>query len=251
MPPTSPLHASVTIRHCDTIPEYERCVELQKAVWNFDPQDVVSHHVLALTTEIGGQLLGAFDGDRMIGFVFAFPAVRDNEIHLHSHMAAVLPEYREHGIGRLLKLAQRDDALSRGINLIEWTFDPLQARNAHFNIVRLGATMRRYLPDFYGSSSSPLHAALPTDRLVAEWYLSSPRVQALAQGSNGETPGNDFRTISIPRDLNALRQSNSAEAVKIQARVRGEFRNLLRDGYTVTGFALAGNEGIYLLEVPR
>ena len=118
----------------------------------------------------------------MAGFVLAYPGIRDGRPYLHSHMAAVLPEFRDLGIGRRLKLVQREDALARGIPLIEWTFDPLQTKNAYFNICRLGAVARRYLTDVYGSTSSPLHAGLPTDRLVAEWHLESERVVDILTG---------------------------------------------------------------------
>src|SRR5205807_6359307 len=131
-----------------------------------------------------GQVIGAFDGDLVIGFAMAFPGYKAGRPYLHSHMLAVLPEYRNAGLGRRLKLAQRQEALSRGFDLMEWTFDPLEIKNAHLNIVRLGAIARRYQPDFYGPSSSPLQGGLPTDRLYAEWWLRSPRVRSVL----GEEP---------------------------------------------------------------
>jgi predicted GNAT superfamily acetyltransferase len=131
-------------------------------------------------------VIGAFDRERAIGFALSVAAHRNGELYLHSHMTAMLPEYQNRGIGRQLKLAQREDALSRGINLIEWTFDPLQLRNAHFNIARLGAIVREYLPNVYGRTSSPLHHGLPTDRLVAQWRIRDPRVEQMLsnQGLN-------------------------------------------------------------------
>ncbi|MFZ1133728.1 MAG: GNAT family N-acetyltransferase, partial [Candidatus Korobacteraceae bacterium] len=146
-------------------------VDLEFQVWGFRERDVVPSQMYVVAAKTGGQVVGAFVGDMMVGFVLAYAGIRDSNPYLHSHMAAVLPEYRDLGVGRRLKLAQRDDALARGIPLIEWTFDPLQTRNAYFNICRLGAVAQRYLLDVYGATSSPLHAGLPTDRLVAEWHL--------------------------------------------------------------------------------
>ena len=118
----------------------------------------------------------------LIGYALAIPGLRDGRPYFHSHMLAVAPEYRNRGVGKMLKLAQREDALARGIELIEWTFDPLEIKNAFFNIEKLGAIVRRYTPDFYGASTSPLHGNLPTDRLHAEWWLRTARVHALIAG---------------------------------------------------------------------
>src|SRR5215472_17886886 len=178
---------SVVLRHCHTEPEFEQMVELEFAVWGFGERDVVPSQMYVVAAKIGGQVMGAFVEDKMVGFVLAYPGVRNGHPYLHSHMAAVLPEYRDLGIGRQLKLAQRDDALARGIPLIEWTFDPLQTRNAYFNICRLGIMVRRYLVDVYGSTSSPLHGGLPTDRLVAEWHLGSDRVESVLAGRRPAT----------------------------------------------------------------
>jgi len=222
-------------------------MNLQQAVWNFDPIDVVSHHILVAAAETGGQVLGAFEGDRMVGFALAFAATRGGKVHLHSHMVAVLPEYQGRGIGRLLKMAQREDAIARGIVLIEWTFDPLQTRNAYFNLARLGAIVRRYMPDFYGSSSSPLHANLLTDRLLAEWWLTSPRLQAHLAGCGAEHAAG-APVISVPRNMDELRRDQPARAVDIQARVRREFSEMFAQGYAATGFAMTDTVGNYMLE---
>ena len=128
--------ANFTIRPCHAIEEFEQMVELEAKVWGFSERDVVPSQMYILAAKIGGQVLGSFVGDEMVGFVLAYPGIREGRPYLHSHMAAVLPEFRNSGIGRELKLAQREDALTRGIKLIEWTFDPLQTRNAYFNICR-------------------------------------------------------------------------------------------------------------------
>jgi predicted GNAT superfamily acetyltransferase len=222
-------------------------VELEHEVWNFDPSDSVSHHIMAVAREAGGQVFGAYDGERMIGFALSFPAFRDGGRYLHSHMAAVIPAYQAQGVGRLLKLAQREDALGRGISLIEWTFDPLQARNANFNINRLGAVVGRYIPNFYGASSSPLHANLPTDRLVAEWHLDSARVRAHIDGK-GVRPTASTHRISIPNDINELRRDDPSKAAEIQMRMRREFQEAFQQHFTVTSFVTDETNGHYLLE---
>ena len=157
-----------------------------------------------LAPRIGGQALGAFDGDTIIGFAMALPGFRDGLPYLHSHMLAVLPEYRNAGLGRRLKLAQRDDALARGFSLMEWTFDPLEIKNAYLNLHRLGAIARRYHPDFYGPSSSPLQGGLPTDRLYAEWWMNSPHV--LSRIASESTPDNIATRINVPAAIAQWKQ---------------------------------------------
>jgi len=237
----------VLIRACSTPDEFKACVEVESKVWHFDPLDAVSHHIMAVAHEAGGQVFGAFDGEEMIGFALAFPAIRDGHVHLHSHMAAVVPEYQGRGIGRLLKLAQRDDAMARGIDVIEWTFDPLQSGNANFNINHLGAVVRRYLPNFYGSSSSPLHANLPTDRLVAEWRLRSARVEAHVAGGPVPLVADALR-VELPKKLNELRRANPSAASEIQTHIREKLQAAFAQGYVVTGFSTDDTNGFYLLE---
>ncbi|ABF42833.1 conserved hypothetical protein [Candidatus Koribacter versatilis Ellin345] len=239
--------ASVVIRPCATPEEFRACVEVETEVWNFDASEAVSHHIMAVAHETGGQVFGAFDGQRMIGFALAFPAIRDGHVHLHSHMAAVISAYQERGIGQMLKLKQREEALSRGIKLIEWTFDPLQTRNANFNIRRLGAVVRRYLPNFYGVSSSPLHSNLPTDRLVAAWHLDSGRVRAHIAGKAHE-PGDNQRKISVPKNMNELRHADPSKAAEIQLGVRRQCQDAFEQQYTVTAFTTDENNGYFILE---
>lgn len=176
--------SSIEIRAVESFAEMDSCVELQRAVWEFDDLALVPRRLFVVAKSVGGQIFGAWDGNALVGFALAIPGVRKGKPYLHSHMLAVSPEYRNHGIGMRLKLIQRDDALARGIEMMEWTFDPLQVKNAHFNIEKLGAIMRRYSPNFYGSSVSPVHGSLPTDRLHAEWWLRSSRVEALLSGKN-------------------------------------------------------------------
>jgi predicted GNAT superfamily acetyltransferase len=229
---------AVQIRGCTTHGEFNDCVGLQRAVWHFADLDIVTADLLLLAAKTGGQVLGAFDGQRMIGFAYSVPALHDKLVYLHSHMVAVLPEYQNQGVGRQLKLAQREEALSRDINLIEWTFDPLEMRNAYFNIGRLGVVIRRYEPDLYGITSSPLHRGIPTDRLFAEWWLDSERVKAILAGHRENSAKDRSITFAEPTPERAL---------AIQAKLRKEFQESFREGLVITGFERGEGKGTYWL----
>jgi predicted GNAT superfamily acetyltransferase len=232
---------AVHIRACADVASWQRCVDLQREVWHFDPAELVPVHVLTVACKTGGQVLGAFDdAGAQIGFALSFASFRDDRRYLHSHMVAVLAEWQNRGVGRRLKLAQRDDALQRGLDLIEWTFDPLEVRNAYFNIARLGVIVRRYIPDLYGPSSSPLHRGLATDRLLAEWRLDSPRVVAAVRGEVIH-PSGKTAEIAVPA-------KNERVTAEVQAQIRSAFADWLARGYAVTGFAMHGDTGTYLLE---
>jgi predicted GNAT superfamily acetyltransferase len=235
---------AITIRPCHSIQEFEQMVDLEFQVWGFRDRDVVPSQMYVVAAKTGGQVLGAFAGDLMVGFVLAYAGIRDGNPYLHSHMAAVSPEYRDLGVGRRLKLAQRDDALARGIPLIEWTFDPLQTRNAYFNICRLGAVAQRYLLDVYGATSSPLHAGLPTDRLVAEWHLMSPRVVAVLAGKE-PTPATETQRVRIILD-----ESSPDRVAEVQAAARKQFQESFSGGYLVTWFEREPGGGSYILSKP-
>jgi predicted GNAT superfamily acetyltransferase len=161
-------------------------------------------------------------------------------------MAAVLPRFQDRGIGRELKLKQREEALARGLDLIEWTFDPLELKNAHFNIVRLGAMVRRILPNQYGRTSSPLHAGIPTDRFVAEWWIRSDRVtQALAgRPWNGEPRVR----VELPADLGRMKNTSPAAVEALQHRLREELSTWFARGYIITGLEQTGGTAAYLLQ---
>jgi len=232
---------AVAIRACHTIEEFEAMVDLEFEVWGFGERDVVPSQMYVVACKTGGQVFGAFVGDGLAGFALAYPGIRDGKPYLHSHMAAVLPEFRDLGIGRSLKLAQREDALARGIPLIEWTFDPLQTRNAYFNICRLGVVCRRYLLDVYGSTSSPLHAGLPTDRLVAEWHLASERVTKVLAG-DPPAPPRVVERIRIELD-----EQSPDNVARVQAEARERFQRLFGQGFVVTGFVREASGGTYLL----
>jgi len=227
---------------------FERCVEIQLATWGYSEGDVIPRRVFIVANRIGGQVLGAFDGDTMIGFAMALPGIRDGLAYLHSHMLAVLPEYRNRGLGRRMKLAQRDAAIARGIELIEWTFDPLEIRNAHLNIARLGAIVRRYQPNFYGPSSSPLQGGLPTDRLYAEWWLRSARVNTLLR-SEPQQPEITER-VEVPATIYEWKQNPEQRplALELQTRNRELLRSAFAQGLAVVGYQLdEARNGSFLL----
>jgi predicted GNAT superfamily acetyltransferase len=239
-------HEGIIVRSLNAVEEMRIGVELQQQVWNYSAIDTVPEQMFVVAKESGGQVLGAFRQDKPIGFALAFAGIHQQRPHLHSHMVGVVPEFQNQGVGRLLKLAQRDDAIARGIDLIEWTFDPLQLKNAHFNLARLGAVIRRYIPNCYGRTSSPLHAGLPTDRLVAEWWLRSDRVQSTIDGKPHSTASST--RISIPVAIRQICSDHPPQAEKIQSCVREQFETYIAEGLAAVGFEFDEQQGSYLLE---
>ncbi|MBZ5697951.1 MAG: GNAT family N-acetyltransferase [Acidobacteriia bacterium] len=247
--PRAEICNGILIRPCHGIEEFKACIKVERAVWKSADIDVVPIPLFVIASETGGQVIGAFHGRNVVGFTMAIAGWRDRKPFLHSHMTAVLDRYRDCGIGRRLKLFQREDALARGISLIEWTFDPLIAKNAYFNLMRLGAVARRYLPNAYGITTSPLHAALPTDRLVAEWHLRSPRVRRMLAGKHA-TPvfSKKAARISIAANLEDTKRSDPAKAVRRQSEIRAQFMRLLGKGYAATAVAPNQSGVDYILE---
>jgi predicted GNAT superfamily acetyltransferase len=237
------------VGHCRQREEFAACVEVQKEVWGKADLEVVPLPIFVVAGRAGGQVLGAFDGKRMIGFTLALAGLRHGRAMLHSHMTAVLEPYRDRGVGRQLKLFQRQDALERGIDLVEWTFDPLEIKNAHFNLERLGAIARELLPNAYGITSSPLHGGLPTDRLVAEWWLRSPRVEAIVAGQRRARPEKrEAARIHVPGNIAELKKQFPEEAARVQARLGEQFQQWFGRGYAVTGLEKTAEGADYLLE---
>jgi len=239
----------IVVRKCEGIDELKACVALQKEVWNFDDADLVPLRIFVVGQKIGGQVIGAFDNNQLQGFAFSIPGERGGHPYLHSHMLAVREAWRNYGVGRRLKLAQRQDAIRQGIELMEWTFDPLEIKNAHLNLVRLGAIVRRYSVNHYGTSSSPLQGGLPTDRLVAEWWLKSKRVVNLLE--HGQAP--QFKVekrIPVPAEIYSWKASaaDRAKAAAVQTRNREAFLTDLPLGLAALGYErdAAGN-GAFLL----
>jgi predicted GNAT superfamily acetyltransferase len=227
----------VVIRNCHDLDEMRACVALQKEVWNFSDADLVPLRMFVVADKVGGQVIGAFSRGDLAGFALSVPGVRGGRSYLHSHMLAVRKEHRNAGLGRRIKLFQRDDALARGFELIEWTFDPLEIKNAYLNIEKLGAIARRYTVNQYGISSSPLHGGLPTDRLVAEWWLKSKRVESLLQ-TETKPPVEVESTISVPAQIYDWKASPAMrnQAKEVQDRNREQFLRGFAEGLVVLGY---------------
>ncbi|MCS7026323.1 MAG: acetyltransferase [Bryobacteraceae bacterium] len=237
---------AVELRALATIDEFDQAVKLQKEIWGFDDIELLPRRLFVVANKIGGQTFGAYDGDRMVAFLLAIPGLKKDFGYLHSHMLGVLAGYRDRGIGRMLKLKQREDALARGIQLVEWTFDPLELRNAYFNIEKLGAVVRRYVLNQYGMTSSHLHTGLPTDRCVAEWWLDHPRVHAVLQGNNPDRERAIAR-ICVPANIAELRRKDVQHARAIQESVSNQFLEHFRAGLAVVGMERSSETAAYLL----
>jgi predicted GNAT superfamily acetyltransferase len=193
--------------------------------------------LFVVAEKVGGQVLGAFEGKTMIGFALAVPGVRGQHSYLHSHMLAVRKDYRNGGLGRRIKLFQRAEALTRGFDLIEWTFDPLEIKNAYLNIEKLGAIARRYTINQYGITTSPLQGGLPTDRLIAEWWLKSRRVETLLQ--DGAFPRPEVvKRVSVPAPIYEWKASpeTRSRALDVQDRNREQLLSAFGDDLAVLGY---------------
>ena len=241
---------SYVIRPCTTREELGACVTLQKKIWGYSDLEVYPQRLFVNLRQIGGHVLAAFTPQgRAVGFVASMPAWRSGRDYYHSLSLGVLPEHENRGLGRALKLEQRRLALRAGIDRVEWTFDPLRAKNAFFNVVRLGAACRRYIADHYGAVDSHFQKGLPSDRLVAEWWLRSPRVRRTLSGkpprSDRKKPADE---VTIPSDIESLKRTRPGEARAVQARVREQLEDCFARKLAITGFALEGAIAKYLLD---
>jgi len=266
----------VEIRDFEKPSDYDACARLQVDVWGFTAADAVPPLHLIAMHHYGGILIGAFEGDRMVGFVCGFSGWERGRVFHHSHMLGVLPEHRGSGLGERLKWAQRERVLEQGIELVNWTFDPLQAVNANLNVNRLAAVVEKYRVNIYGESKSPLHGSLPTDRFEAEWWVSSERV---AKALRGELPGwpsweslpraNPTRTTKsgsraseeadlridedallaeIPASINKIMAEDMELALDWRLKTRELFRGYFARGYVVKGFHRSELGAFYRLE---
>jgi predicted GNAT superfamily acetyltransferase len=240
---------AVEVRSCHGLEEFRACLEMQKQVWGFSDAELVPLRMFVVAAKIGGQVIGAFERGELVGFALAVPGARAGHPYLHSHMLAVRESHRNSGLGRKIKLFQREDALERGFELIEWTFDPLEIKNAYLNIEKLAAITRRYNLNQYGITSSPLQGFLPTDRLVAEWWLRSRRVEIFLR-SGSKPPFEPVRRISIPAQIYEWKaaEATRSRAAEVQARNRQEFLRAFAEGLAVLGYERdAKGNGTFLL----
>src|SRR5215510_90345 len=224
----APEISNIRIREINEVAEMRDVEELQKEVWGIPDLDVVPLTQLVAAKEAGGVLIGAYDRDTLVGFVYGFPSYERGKLAHHSHMLAVKPAYRNFDLGRRLKFAQRDHVKAQGVELISWTFDPLQSLNAHFNFNKLGVIADRYLQDFYGDDAASFLHQTGTDRLWVSWFVSREPKEPIA--------GEDQVVIEIPSNINALMQHSPETALKWRAETRRAFTEALKAGYIVTSF---------------
>ena len=243
------------IRECTTIDELDNCVALQKEAFGLPDLEISPRRHLIVSRQAGGWTLGAFVADRMVGFVHHLAAVTSNdEIFGYSHMMAVAKDYQNKGVGARLKWAQRERAIAEGRRYIKWTWDPMQARNAHFNLNRLGVTVDTFGDNFYGTdyNADPAQSinerpGLQSDRLFGDWYLTSPRVEALSKGEALTIETKPVTAIAIPGEWPSLIRTDVEKARTEQLRVRTEFKNAFRGGLVCAGFERGQDQSRYLL----
>jgi predicted GNAT superfamily acetyltransferase len=250
---TAEQSSDIEIREVTAIDEYDACIRLQREVFGLPDLEISPRRHLIVSRQAGGWTLGAFVAGKLVGFVHHLAAVQGDEVFGYSHMMAVTAEYQNHGIGARLKWAQRTRALAEGRAFIKWTFEPTRARNAYFNLNRLGVVVREYAVNFYGTDyvTNPAEKAagvrdMDSDRVFASWELRSPRVEALAAGAEHSLTAAPDRVIDIPADFSALLKSDPAAGKREQLRVREEFVRALGDGLLCRAFARDAERPRYL-----
>ena len=271
--------SAVTYRDLTSLDDYAQVVELERVIWGPGYDDVVPVSILAISVLRGGILIGAFSGARMVGFVYSLPGIKHGKPMQWSHMLGVLEAHRNDGTGRQLKLLQRERTLAMGLELIEWTYDPMQALNAHLNFTKLGVIVEEYEENVYGPSSSPLHRGNPTDRFVAEWWIAKPHVERRLQGggaltlrtdeiaaaaaANRAVPAGEWLVceekdlalearrvlVEIPMHFTEMLARAPEKALEWRLATREIFTTYLRRGYRAVDFRLdrANGKGSYLL----
>ncbi|QQS33935.1 MAG: GNAT family N-acetyltransferase [Acidobacteriota bacterium] len=244
---------NIEIRECESLDQLGSCVELQRAVFALPETEISPVRHFIVTKNAGGFTLGAYLGERLVGFVLSVPAFLRGEPAFYSHMTAVDNEFQSLGLGRRLKWAQRERALSEGVKYVKWTFEPVKARNAYFNLEKLGAIVSEYRENFYGIDygTSPEtdgeKIGLASDRLFAEWHLESDKVIALSRGEKFENPGSPAAAIVIMNDWNALVAADPKSALAEQMRIRAEFQEAFEAGFIGRGFHRDRERPAYLL----
>ncbi len=278
-----------TIRPLESIEDYRACEEIQRQVWGPGDAEVVPLNMLSAVKRNGGIALGAFVDERLVGFVFGFLGTSERfgpeapatvKLKHHSHMLAVLPQWRDEGVGYALKLAQREAARAQGLRLMTWTYDPLESRNALLNISKLGAVCSTYYRDYYGPMRDELNVGLPSDRFQVDWYIASKRVAKRLEASRGRlerqhytdagamilnpaTFGAQFprpseqvvelftsmALVEIPADFQSLKRADPTLALAWRMQTRRIFERAFSHGYMVTDYVFESNprRGFYVL----
>ncbi|HMS42654.1 MAG TPA: hypothetical protein PKE69_20660 [Pyrinomonadaceae bacterium] len=242
----------IILRECLTVEELSECVQLQRDVFVLPEIEISPVRHFIVTKNAGGFTLGAYLNDGLIGFVLSVPAFLRGEKAFYSHMTAVRKNFQSYGIGTKLKWAQRKKSLAENVKFIKWTFQPVQARNAFFNLEKLGATMRQYAPNFYGTDYSTSdeqggNSGLDSDRLFAEWHLESEKVVKLAKGEKFVENGEILRKIEVPKDWNSLVKTDIPKAIAEQTRIKNEFENAFAEGLIARSFERSETNPKYLL----
>ena len=246
------MKPEINLRECLTVEELADCVNLQREIFALPEIELSPVRHFIVTKNAGGFTLGAYSDDELIGFVLSVPAFLRGEKAFYSHMTAVKKDFQGFGIGTKLKWAQREMALEKGVKYIKWTFQPVQARNAFFNLEKLGAIIRRYTPNFYGTDYSTSRAqggkhGLDSDRLFAEWHLTSEKVKNLANGENFTETGEVLQKIEIPNDWDEIVKNDIQRAIFEQNRIKAEFQNAFAKGLIAKGFERSETNPKYLL----
>jgi len=240
----------IQIRECTTLDELAACVDLQREVFALPEIEISPVRHFVVTRNAGGFTLGAYSGSELVGFVLTVPAFLRGEKAFYSHMTAVRAAFQGSGIGARLKWAQRDRALGLGVRSIKWTFEPVKARNAFFNLEKLGAIVTEYEVNFYGvdySTSPDQKIGLASDRLFAEWHLESEKVVALANGGSVVDSTESARKIVVTSNWSELVKANPSAALAEQVRIRGEFQSAFADKLIGRGFIRDSESPSYLL----
>lgn len=243
---------NIEIHECTTLDELYDCQELQKEVFGIPDMEVSPVRHLVVTRSAGGFVMGAFAENKVVGFVLSVPGFEGEKRFFYSHMTAVAADFQNYGIGAKLKWAQRDFALSQGINLIKWTFQPVLARNAHFNLNRLGATIQKYVPNFYGTDYFTNHLetgklGLDSDRLYADWILDDEKVVALSKGENFAETGEILQKVEVPADWNKLKNQDIQKAIGEQKRIKHELSEAFKKDLIIRAFERSETAPKYLL----
>ena len=243
----------ISIREVETVEEMRECIELQRKVFASPDLEISPVRHLIVAKYAGGFTLGAYFGERLVGFALSLPMFRGKERAFYSHMAAVAGDLQNAGIGAKLKWAQRTRALNDGANYIKWTYQPVLARNAFFNIERLGVTISRYMPNYYGTDAEAsaeqkeVQQGIDSDRLFVDWFLDSPKVVALSKGEKFAETGEIIKTVEIPPDWNDLVVRDPKRAIAEQERIKHEFQTAFAAGLIVKGFERSDTNPKYLL----
>jgi len=242
----------IEIREVSEVEELGECVALQREVFALPDLEISPVRHLIVTRNAGGFTLGAFSANKLIGFVLSVPGFLRDERFFYSHMTAVARDFQSFGVGAKLKWAQRERALSENVKFIKWTFQPVQARNAFFNLEKLGVVIKTYAPNFYGTDYSTSHNqngkfGLDSDRLFAEWYLESEKTVALSKGEKFIERSEVVKTISIPNDWNNLVKQNPEKAIAEQTRIKEEFQTAFVEGLVCRSFERNQRSPKYLL----